>query len=117
MKTAMDCYKIFEKLVDMRDIGHSWEHFHMTVEELNKRMNMFKKSKVSGFTVSDDEVFEQMLFLAEDNAEEIQHWLYYESSELKRKFTFDCEKSIGTVIFNKKWSYNSSYIIRFNDIP
>lgn len=114
MKTALQCYKIFEKLVNTMDIGHSWLHTNMSVKDMNIRMNVEHKQRISSIDLSQDDLCEQMLFCAEDNAELIQEWLYH-NPKRREEFHLVCEKPIGTVLYNKDWC-NKNVGVKCSDL-
>ena len=103
MKTAFDCYHLFEKLIELHDVGHCCKHSDITIEQMNQRLDLEKLKRISRFDISEEELFEQMLFCAEDNAERIRDWLYH-GTKRQEYFLLDCEKPIGTIIYrNKSW--------------
>ena len=103
-KRAMFCYNRAKSLFDMNDIGHSWMHSNMSIEDMNKRLeNEHGRHTISSFTISHMELLEQMEFAVEDNAEDIEKWLFNKPQENKHDIKFDCDKSIGKLISDKSW--------------
>lgn len=95
--SPMDAYKHFEHLINTRQIGHGFLHRNMSIKMMNGRLNAEHKRKVSTFTISEDEIIEQMLFAAEDYAEIIANWIN-NSQESSLPIYFVCEKPIGITV-------------------
>lgn len=113
---AMDCYKYFEHLINIREYGHGWLHQNMTITDLIKRLDMDRNcTMTSFFTISENEFIEQMLFAAEYAAEEIANWINNEYSPVK-VIQFECDQIIGKVLgrgkkWNKKTGANGSLLV------
>lgn len=102
---AMDCYNYFKQLMDIKEYGHGWMHKNMSIQDLVKRLSMDRNcTMASYFTISEDEFIEQMLFAAENAAEDIANWINNEYSPVK-VIQFECDQIIGKVLGRgKKWN-------------